>query len=147
MFLLVPAYLGCPGQTAIKWLLLLLLLFCSWSFSALTLLVGRQERHPAFKKRVVGCWRGYLSRARCRLAYGPADATATHRLFASVKSRLVLPFWFRLTQVVPEKGPLNGCQMCVSVLHPMTDLSPFPIYGFHGPTSPPATASRLVQTV
>ena len=22
MFLLVPAYLGCPGQTAVKWLLL-----------------------------------------------------------------------------------------------------------------------------
>ena len=31
---------------------------------------------------------------------------------ASVKSRLVLPFWYRLTQVVPEKGPLNGC-VCV----------------------------------
>ena len=27
---------------------------------------------------------------------------------ASVKSRLVLPFWYRLTQVVLEKGPLNG---------------------------------------
>ena len=27
---------------------------------------------------VVGCWCGYLSGARCRLAYGPADATATH---------------------------------------------------------------------
>ena len=31
---------------------------------------------------------------------------------ASVKSRLVLPFWYRLTWVVPEKGPLNGC-VCV----------------------------------
>ena len=30
--------------------------------------------------QVVGCWRGYLSGARCRLAYGPADATATHCL-------------------------------------------------------------------
>ena len=29
---------------------------------------------------------------------------------ASVKSRLVLPFWYRLTRVVPEKGPLNGCR-------------------------------------
>ena len=26
-----------------------------------------------------------------------------------MKSRLVLPFWYRLTWVVPEKGPLNGC--------------------------------------
>ena len=33
---------------------------------------------------------------------------------ASVKSRLVLPFWYRLTCVVPEKGPLNGC-VCVCV--------------------------------
>ena len=32
---------------------------------------------------------------------------------ASVKSRLVLPFWYRLTRVVPEKGPLNGC-VCVT---------------------------------
>jgi len=60
---------------------------------------------------VVGCWHGYLSGARCRLAYGPADATATLSL-ASLKSRLVLPFWYRLTRVVPEKGPLNGC-VCV----------------------------------
>ena len=29
-----------------------------------------------------------------------------------VKSRLVLPFWYQLTRVVLEKGPLNGC-VCV----------------------------------
>ena len=28
---------------------------------------------------------------------------------ASFKSRLVLPFWYRLTLVVLEKRPLNGC--------------------------------------
>jgi len=31
---------------------------------------------------------------------------------ASVKSRLVIPFWYWFTQVVPEKGPLNGCVCC-----------------------------------
>ena len=66
------------------------------------------------KNWAVGCWHGYLSGARCRVTYGPADATATHRLFASAKSRLVLPLWYRLTWVVPDKGPLNGC-VCVCV--------------------------------
>ena len=80
------------------------------AFSALTLLVGRQEGHPAYENWVVECWRGYLSGARCRLAYGPADATATHCLVhASVKSRLVVPFWYWLTWVVPDKGMLSSC--------------------------------------
>ena len=60
--------------------------------------VGRQEEHPACKKLSGGCWHGYLSGARCRLA--------------SVKSRLVLPFWYLLTWVVLEKEPLNG-SVCV----------------------------------
>ena len=73
---------------------------------------GRKGIRPV-KNWVVECCRGYLSGARCRLAYGPADAAATHCL-ASVKSRLVLPFWYRLTRVVPDKEPLNGCVVCVS---------------------------------
>jgi len=52
-----------------------LLLYCS-AFSALTLLVGRQEGHLACEK--LSGW--VLSGARCRLAYGPAGATATHSL-------------------------------------------------------------------
>jgi len=47
--------------------------------SALTLLVGQQEGHPACKKLSGGVL-VWLSGARCRLAYGPADATATHCL-------------------------------------------------------------------
>jgi len=30
----------------------------------------------------------------------------------SSKSRLALPFWYRLTQVFPDKGSLNGCCCC-----------------------------------
>ena len=33
---------------------------------------------------------------------------------ASVKSRLVLPFWYRLTRIVLDKVPLNRC-VCVCV--------------------------------
>ena len=51
------------------------------TYSALTLLVGRQEGHPVGKNWVVGCWHGNLSGARYRLAYGPAYATATHFFF------------------------------------------------------------------
>ena len=36
---------------------------------------------------------------------------------ASVKSRLVLPFWYWPTRVDPEKGLLNGC-VCVCVVEP-----------------------------
>jgi len=35
-------------------------------------------------------------------------------VFASVKSRLVLPFWYQLTRVVPVKGLLNVC-VCMYV--------------------------------
>ena len=43
-----------------------------------------------------------------------AERASGHSLsLASVKSRLVLPFWYRLTRVVPEKEPLNVC-VCVS---------------------------------
>jgi len=58
------------------------------TFSALMLLVGWQEGHPVCKKLSGGVLAWFLSGARCRLAYGPSDATATHSL-ASVKSRFV----------------------------------------------------------
>jgi len=45
------------------------------------------------------------------IAYGPADATATPLSLASLESRMVLPFWYWLTQVVLEKRPLNGCRL------------------------------------
>jgi len=49
------------------------------AFSALTLLVGQQEGHPACKK-LSGGMLAWLSGMRCRLAYSPADATAIHYL-------------------------------------------------------------------
>ena len=43
-------------------------------------LLGCRKGIQPVKNWVVGCWHGYLSGAKCRLAYGPADATATHCL-------------------------------------------------------------------
>ena len=45
---------------------------------------GRKGIRPG-KNWVLGCWRGYLSGARCRFAYCPADATATHCLFCKIQ--------------------------------------------------------------
>jgi len=47
----------------------------SCAFSASTLLVGQQEGHLACKKQS-----DHVSRARCKLAYGQGDATATQCL-------------------------------------------------------------------
>jgi len=41
----VPAYPGCPGPKAVKWLCV-----CIGAFSDLMLLVGRQEGHLVCKK-------------------------------------------------------------------------------------------------
>jgi len=64
-----------------------------YAFSALTLLVGCQEEHPACKNWLKRCWCGYLPRTRCRLfAYGPAESHChpkTPSSLASFKPRLV----------------------------------------------------------
>ena len=46
---------------------------------------------------------------------------------ASVKSRLVLPFWYQLTWVVPDKGPLTGvCVVLVPIDRTYNFLLVFP---------------------
>ena len=89
------------------------------AFGALTLLVGHQEEHPACKNWAMRCWCGCLSGARCKLLH-VVQLMPLHPLTSSFlavfKSRLVLPFWYRLTQVVLEKRPLNGCSCSSSLL-------------------------------
>ena len=82
------------------------------AFSALTLLVRRQLGHPACKKLSgeVLAWLSVWSKVQTCI--WPSWCHCHSLSVASVKSRLVLPFWYRPTQVVPVKGPLNGC-VCV----------------------------------
>jgi len=54
--------------------------------------LGSRNGIRPVKNGVVGCCRGYLSGARCRLACGPADATATHCLLLQQS-----PAWFSLS--------------------------------------------------
>jgi len=76
-----------------------MLQYC-FPFSALTLLVWRQEGHLACKSLSGGVlsWLFVWSEVQTCICH-------CHSLsLASVKSRLVLPFWYRLTQVVLDKG-------------------------------------------
>ena len=72
---------------------------------------GRKGIRPV-KYWVVGYWRGYLTGARCRLAYGPADATATYCLLLQWN-----PDWFSfLVPAYPgSPGQMAVKRVCVCV--------------------------------
>ena len=65
----------------------------TFAFSALMLLVGRQEGHPACKKLQ---WWGHMAQLM------PLPLTVS--CFSKIQI-VFFPFWYRLTRVVPEKGP------------------------------------------
>ena len=86
------------------------------AFSALTLLVGWQEGHPACKKLSSGVLAWLSVWREVQTCIWPSGFHCDSLSLASVKSRLVLSFWYRLTWVVPDKGPLNRC-VCVCLGH------------------------------
>jgi len=98
---------------------MLILSDISDAFSALALLVGQQEGHLACKKLSdeVLAWLSVWSEVQTCI--WPSRCHCHSMSLASVKSRLVLPFWYRPTWVVLEKGLLNGC-VCVSDISTMT---------------------------
>jgi len=83
------------------------------AFSALTLLVGRQEGHPACKK-----WWWGVGMVICLERGADLHMAQLMPLPLTVscfsKVQIGLPFWYWLTWAVPEKGPLNGC-VCIIV--------------------------------
>ena len=84
------------------------------AFSALTLLLGQQEGHPACKTLSGGVLAWLSVWSEVQTCIWPSWCHCHSLSIASVKSTLDLPFWYRLTWVVPEKGPLNVC-VCVCV--------------------------------
>jgi len=72
-------------------------------------LVGRQEGHPACKKQSGGVLAWLSVWSEVQTCIRPSWFHCHSLSLAPVKSRLVLPFWYRLTQVFLEKRPLNGC--------------------------------------
>jgi len=82
--------------------------------SAFTLLVGRQEGHPVCKELSGGVLAWLSVCSEMQTCIRPSWCHCHSLSLASEKSRLVLPFWYLFTRVVPEKGPLNVC-VCVCV--------------------------------
>jgi len=82
------------------------------SFSALMLLVGWQEGHPACKKTEWWCAGVVI----CLEQGADLHMAQLMPLTVSCFSELVLPLWYWLTGVIPEKGLLNMCA-CVSFYH------------------------------
>ena len=83
------------------------------AFSALMLLVGRQEGHPACKKLSGGVLAWLSVWSAVQTCIWPSHSLS----LASVKSRLLLPFCY-LTRVVSDKGPLNLCVCILPVVGP-----------------------------
>ena len=76
---------------------------------------GRKGIRPV-KNWVVGCWRGYSVWSEVQTCIWPSRCHCHSLSLASVKSRLVLPFWYRPTRVVLEIVPLNArARVCVCV--------------------------------
>jgi len=80
------------------------LIYC-YALSALTLLVGRLEEHPACKKVSGGVLAWLYVWSEVQTCIWPSWCHCYSPSLASVKSRLILPFWYWLTRVVPDKGP------------------------------------------
>ena len=83
------------------------------AFSALPLLVGRQKGHLACKKLSGGVLARLSVWSEVQTCIWPSGFHCHSLSLASVKSRLVLLFWYWLTRVVPDKGSLNGCACVV----------------------------------
>jgi len=73
------------------------------------LLVGRQEGHPASKKLSGGvlAWLSDWSEVQTCMWRLWMPLPLTVSCFSKIQ--IGFPFWYRLTRVVLDKGPLNRC--------------------------------------
>ena len=96
----------------------------SFAFSALTLLVGWQEGHPACKNWVVDD--GVVIWDEMQTCIWPSRCHCHSLSLCSSKSRLVLPswflpFWYLLTRVVPDKFQKSSKTIvCVCYFDPIS---------------------------
>ena len=86
------------------------------AFSASMLLVGWQEGHLACKNNLSGGVLAWLSVwSEVQTCIWPSWCHCHSLSLASVKSRLVLPFWYRLTRVVLDKRAVKRVNVWSSI--------------------------------
>jgi len=81
------------------------------AFSALTLLVSGRNGIRPVKNSVVRCWHGYLSGARCRLAYAQLMPVP---LSVSCFSKIQIGFTFLVPAHPGSPGKRAVIRVCVS---------------------------------
>jgi len=69
------------------------------------------------KNWVVMCWHGYLSIVRCRLAYSPADSTATHCLLLQQKIQIGFTFLVPAHLGSPGQRAIKQGVCVCSIIH------------------------------
>ena len=105
-------YTVCLLRVYVVWFLTYPFFHFSWLSSVPSVLwrcwlCGRK----ALKNWLVGCWREWGADL-CTAQLMPLPLSVS--CFSEI--RIGLPFWYRLTWVVLEKGPLNGCMFLTYLL-------------------------------
>ena len=103
----VPAYPGCPGPKAVKWLCV-----CIGAFSDLMLLVGRQEGHLVCKKLSGGVLIWLSVWSKVQTCIWPRWCHCHSLSLASVKSRLVFTFLVPAHPGSPGKRAVKRVYVC-----------------------------------
>ena len=106
---LVPAHLGSPGKRTVKRMCVCVITITRFAFSALTLLVGWQEWHPACKK--LEWWGAGLVICLERDADFHTAQLMPLPLTVSCFSKIQIGFTFLVLAHLgsPGQRPLNGC--------------------------------------
>ena len=83
---------------------------CRWYPCRVSVLEGYSRHETPRQRNLSGGVLAWLSIwSKVQTCVWPSWCHCHSLSLASAKSRLVLPFWYWPIQIVPDKGPLNGC--------------------------------------
>ena len=96
-------------------IIIIIIISIGYSFIALARFFGVAGRASGLWITSVGVLAWLSIWSKVQTCIWPSWCHCHSLSLASVTSRLVLPFWYRLTEVVLDKWPLNGCVCVISI--------------------------------